>query len=277
MDSFKQKDVIRLWSKRLKDSYKGTYGKVGVIAGSRLMPGASVLATKAAVRSGAGLTTANIPAENFSILGTHVPEAMLYDRKDSLEQFIDGLDSILIGPGLSSYDEKDVLTLIQQFNGTLIIDADGLSHVRPLIKYIEKRPAPTVITPHLGEMARILGVSVTEVKENQAHVAQQFAEKYNVYVVLKASQTVVATPCSASPTIQSRGNTGLAKGGSGDVLAGMILGFSNRYERLEDAINSAVFMHGYTAEYVARTIAVEAMTAMDIVDYLGESMLDVQK
>lgn len=275
MNKFELKDVVELWPNRDENSYKGTFGKVGIIAGSIHMPGASVLCTKAAVRSGAGLTTANIPNENFTVLGMHVPEAMLYNREDNLEDFYEGLDSILIGPGLGDFEEDYLKTLIQKFKGILVIDADGLTHVKSLLKYIRERTAPTIITPHFGEMARILDVNIQEVIDYQKEVAKRFAKENNIYVVLKGSETVVSSPTST--TVLDRGNTGLAKGGSGDVLAGMILGFSNRYEKLEDAINSAVFMHGYTAEYVARTIAVEAMTAMDIVDYLGESMLDVQK
>ena len=275
MNKFELKDVVELWPKRDQNSYKGTFGKVGIIAGSIHMPGASVLCTKAAVRSGAGLTTANIPNENFSILGVHVPEAMLYNREDNLEDFYEGLDSILIGPGLGDFDEDYLKTLIQKFKGILVIDADGLTHVKPLLKYIRERTAPIVITPHFGEMARILDVNIQEVINNQKEVAKRFAEENNVYVVLKGSETVVSSPTST--IVLNRGNTGLSKGGSGDVLAGMILGFSNRYKNLTDAIHSAVFMHGYTAEYVSKFKAVEAMTAMDIVNYLGESMLHVKK
>lgn len=255
MNKFELKDVVELWPNRDENSYKGTFGKVGIIAGSIHMPGASVLCTKAAVRSGAGLTTANIPIENFSILGVHVPEAMLYNREDNLEDYLK--------------------TLIQKFKGILVIDADGLTHVKPLLKYIRERTAPTIITPHFGEMARILDVNIQEVINHQKEVAKRFAKENNVYVVLKGSETVVSSPTST--TVLDRGNTGLSKGGSGDVLAGMILGFSNRYKNLTDAIHSAVFMHGYTAEYVSKFKAVEAMTAMDIVNYLGESMLHVKK
>lgn len=275
MNKFELKDVVELWPNRDKNSYKGTFGKVGVIAGSIHMPGASVLCTKAAVRSGAGLTTANIPKENFTVLGMHVPEAMLYKREDNLEDFYEGLDSILIGPGLGDFDEDYLKTLIQKFKGILVIDADGLTHVKPLLKYIRERTAPTIITPHFGEMARILDLNIQEVINNQKEVAKSFAEENNVYVVLKGSETVVSSPTST--TVLNRGNTGLSKGGSGDVLAGMILGFSNRYENLTDAIHSAVFMHGYTAEYVSKFKAVEAMTAMDVVNYLGESMLHVKR
>ena len=275
MNKFELKDVVELWPNRDENSYKGTFGKVGIIAGSIHMPGASVLCTKAAVRSGAGLTTANIPNENFSILGVHVPEAMLYNREDNLEDFYEGLDSILIGPGLGDFEEDYLKTLIQKFKGILVIDADGLTHVKPLLKYIRERTAPTIITPHFGEMARILDVNIQEVINNQKEVAKSFAEENNVYVVLKGSETVVSSPTST--IVLNRGNTGLSKGGSGDVLAGMILGFSNRYKNLTDAIHSAVFMHGYTAEYVSKFKAVEAMTAMDIVNYLGESMLHVKK
>ena len=275
MNKFELKDVVELWPNRDENSYKGTFGKVGIIAGSIHMPGASVLCTKAAVRSGAGLTTANIPKENFTVLGMHVHEAMLYKREDNLEDFYEGLDSILIGPGLGDFDEDYLKTLIQKFKGILVIDADGLTHVKPLLKYIRERTAPIVITPHFGEMARILDVNIQEVINNQKEVAKRFAEENNVYVVLKGSETVVSSPTST--IVLNRGNTGLSKGGSGDVLAGMILGFSNRYKNLTDAIHSAVFMHGYTAEYVSKFKAVEAMTAMDIVNYLGESMLHVKK
>src|SRR5699024_12151515 len=194
MNKFELKDVVELWPNRDENSYKGTFGKVGIIAGSIHMPGASVLCTKAAVRSGAGLTTANIPKENFTVLGMHVPEAMLYKREDNLEDFYEGLDSILIGPGLGDFDEDYLKTLIQKFKGILVIDADGLTHVKPLLKYIRERTAPIVITPHFGEMARILDVNIQEVINNQKEVAKRFAEENNVYVVLKGSETVVSFP-----------------------------------------------------------------------------------
>ena len=149
MNKFELNDVVELWPKRDKNSYKGTFGKVGIIAGSIHMPGASVLCTKAAVRSGAGLTTANIPKENFTVLGMHVPEAMLYNREDNLEDFYEGLDSILIGPGLGDFEEDYLKTLIQKFKGILVIDADGLTHVKPLLKYIRERTSPTLSLIHI--------------------------------------------------------------------------------------------------------------------------------
>src|SRR5699024_758519 len=192
MNKFELKDVVELWPHRDENSDKGTYGKVRIMAGRIHMPGASVLATKAAVRSGAGLTTANIPNENFSILGVHVPEAMLYNREDNLEDFYEGLDSILIGPGLGDFDENNLKVLLQEFKGILVIDADGLTHVKSLLKYIRERTAPIVITPHFGEMARILDVNIQEVINNQKEVAKRFAEENNMYVVLKISDAVVS-------------------------------------------------------------------------------------
>src|SRR5699024_8220516 len=126
------------------------------------MPGASVLATKAAVRSGAGLTTANIPIENFSILASHGPEVRLDNRDDNSEDFSEGCESILIRIGLGYFEEDYLKTLIQKFKGILVIDADGLTHVKSLLKYIRERTGPTIITPHFGEMARILDVNIQE-------------------------------------------------------------------------------------------------------------------
>jgi NAD(P)H-hydrate epimerase len=263
-------DTRNHWPARDDDSHKGSHGKVGIIAGSAGMPGAAVLTTSAAVRSGAGLTQLNTHGNIFGTVVTHVPEATLFDRKDDLESFIEGKDVIAIGPGLGVNDKtsRTVEYLVNEYEGPLIIDADGLSGLGQFKEQIKKRRSPVVISPHPGEMARLIDSSPGEVNKNRFRISREIATEYGMYVVLKGPNTLVATP-DGEIFINDTGNAGLAKGGSGDVLTGMIAAFLGRYDQPQQAISSAVYMHGFTADYISEKGAgMETITASDIVDHL---------
>lgn len=272
-----REDTEKHWPARSDDSHKGSHGKVGIIAGSTNMPGAAVLTTSAAVRSGAGLTTLNTHKDIFSAIISHIPEAILFDRADGLSTFAKGLDVIAIGPGLGVNDETRDLAeyLINEFEGPLVIDADGLSDLKKLKKEIKERIYPIVISPHPGEMARLVGSSAAEVNKNRFVISREIALEYDMYVILKGPNTLVATP-DGEIFINDTGNAGLAKGGSGDVLTGMIAAFLGKYERPQHAISSAVFMHGFTADYILEKGAgIETITASDIVDNLKDTFYTV--
>lgn len=268
-----EKHVVNNWPERADNSHKGSHGKVGIIAGSSNMPGAAVLPTTAAVRSGAGLTTLNTHSDIFSTITNHVPEATLFDRKDDLSEFIDDKDIIAIGPGLGVNDDtrRTVEYLIDHFEGPLVIDADGLSRLQELKDKIKNRKHPVIITPHPGEMARLIDASASEVNKNRFDISREIAVEYGVYLVLKGPNTLVSTPAGET-FINDTGNAGLAKGGSGDVLTGMIAAFLGRYENTQHAVSGAVFMHGYTADYILdQESAIESMTASQIVENLEKA------
>lgn len=268
-----RKDTINHWPKRDDNSHKGSHGKIGIIAGSSNMPGAAVLTTTAAVRSGAGLTALSTHKDIFSTITNHAPEATLFDRKDDLQDFIEDKDVIAIGPGIGVNDDTRSMVehLIDNFEGPLVVDADGLSELQILKEKIKKRQYPVVITPHPGEVARLTGSSASEVNQNRFEISREISVEYGMYVVLKGPNTLVATPAGET-FINDTGNAGLAKGGSGDVLTGMIAAFLGRYENTQHAVSSAVFMHGFTADHILKEgIGIETMTASDIVDNLSRA------
>lgn len=268
-----EKHVVNNWPERNDNSHKGTHGKVGIISGSSNMPGAAVLAATAAVKSGAGLTALNTHSGIFPTVTGHVPEATLFDRKNDLQDFIAGKDVIAIGPGLGVNDDtrKAVNFLIDHFEGPLVIDADGLSELQTVKDKIRRRKHPVIITPHPGEMAGLIDVSADEVNKNRFGISREISVEYGIYVVLKGPHTLVATP-SGEIFINDNGNAGLAKGGSGDVLTGMIAAFLGRYDNIQHAVSSAVFMHGFTADHLINQGAgVETITASQIADNLDKT------
>lgn len=268
-----EKHIVNHWPKRDNNSHKGSHGRIGIIASSSNMPGAAVLTATAAVRSGAGLTALSTHNDIFSTITGHVPEATLFDRKEHLQDFIDDKDVIAIGPGLGVSDgtRSTAGYLIDNFDGPLVIDADGLSELQKQKDRIKNRKHPVIITPHPGEMARLIDASADEVNKNRFGISREIAVEYGMYVVLKGPHTLVATP-AGEIFINDTGNAGLAKGGSGDVLTGMIAAFLGRYENIQSAVSGAVFMHGFTADYLLNQgTGIETITASQIADNLDKT------
>ncbi|QQK74665.1 NAD(P)H-hydrate dehydratase [Salicibibacter cibarius] len=272
-------DVSTHWQPRSADSHKGSHGKVGIIAGSETMPGAAALTAGAAVNAGAGLTTVNIPPSVIPSVAVHVAEATYFPRDDKIETFYENKDGIAIGPGIG-FDAKGretLATLVDQFEGPLIVDADGLHVLAEMLENVRARERPLIITPHPGEMAALIDTTPGEVNRRRFEVAETFAREYGVYVVLKGPCTLVATP-GGETWINDTGNAGLAKGGSGDVLTGMILAFVARYREVQPAISTAVCLHGYSADYLLeRGVPAEAMTASQIVKALPDTLMAVDR
>lgn len=271
VNSWSENLVIEHWPKRDPNSHKGNHGKVGIIAGSQLMPGAAALCAGAAVESGAGLTAVNTVRTVIPIVAGHVPEATFYHRDDDLNGFMDGKDAVAAGPGLGRLSDDIIEDLITNFDGPLVIDADGLYELRSHEVIIRKRTAPLIITPHAGEMARIINEDIEYVTGNRYEAAEKLAIDYGIYVVLKGPETIVAEP-NGTLWVNHTGNAGLAKGGTGDVLTGMILAFIGRYDDIQPAVSSAVYMHGYAADYlIEHGEAMESVTASKVIKILSSS------
>lgn len=266
-------DTKKHWLTRKEASHKGSNGKIGIVAGSDSMPGAAVLVTRAAVNAGAGLTFLNTTRELLPIVAANVNEATYYFREDGIEGFMNGKDAIAIGPGLGKTDDthEAVRTLAENFDHPLVIDADGLFRLSELKESLNKKRTPVIITPHVGEMARILNTTPEEVDKNKVAVARDVAGEFNVHVVLKSHETVYAAPYGPV-CVNTSGNAGLAKGGSGDVLTGMVASFlgQNRDER--SAVMKAVFMHGYTADFLVENgAAVDTITPTMLINNFHET------
>src|SRR5262249_19645829 len=248
--------VGRLLRPRPRDAHKGDFGHVLVIAGSRGKTGAALLATQGAARAGAGLTTLAVPAFLQPVLEGQVREAMtaaLPDPTDTaaLDALLAARAAVVCGPGLGLDDETRtrVAAVVRRTKAPLVLDADALNAVAgtPLLR---ERPGPTVITPHPGEMARLVGGDTHGVQSDRLAVARTFARTENVVVVLKGARTIVAAP-DGGAAISPTGNPGMASGGTGDVLAGILGGLLAQRLAPFDAAVLAGFTHGAARDAIA--------------------------
>lgn len=253
--TWEEDDVVRTLPKRKRSSHKGTHGKLLVVGGSRPMTGAITLTAKAALRSGAGLLTMAVPDDIYSVVANRVPEAMYYpcpSHDGSFSGVIDvsrlDIDAIAIGPGMGRTDgaRQLVCALLQQ-PMPMVIDADALFFWNEYASLVRERKDATVVTPHPGEMARMLDLSINEVESDRFGVSKRLATEYGIYVVLKGPYTIVTTP-DGSQYVNTTGNPALVKGGSGDVLTGMIAAFLMQHHSAQEAISNAVWVHGKAAD-----------------------------
>ena len=269
---------------RTADSHKGDYGRVLIVAGSRGKTGAAALAAMAALRSGAGLVTVATPASCLPIVAALGAEYMT----EPLDENSDGtvaagavarilaIDAnvMAIGPGLgqSASAKAVVQALVERARVPLVIDADGLNAFAGDVDRLKGRDdVPIVITPHPGEMARLIGASVNDVQSNRLEVSTEFATTHRVHVVLKGHRTVIATP-DGHVFINPTGNPGMATGGTGDVLTGMIAAWLAQLLDAEAACRLAVFVHGAAGDLAESREGQAAMTATDLLEHLGEAL-----
>lgn len=262
---------------RRPDTNKGDFGKVLVIAGSVNMSGAAYFAAKAAYLLGAGLVRIYTPDENRVIVQQSLPEAILTtyraDRFDAkvLIDAIHWADVVLIGPGLSTSETagKILETTLSATSVPLVIDADGLNLLSKDTERLKRPHTDMVLTPHIGEMARLTGDSIMYLKEERLRLASEFANEYNVVLTLKDSRTVTALPYG-KVYLNRTGNCGMATGGSGDVLSGVTAGLLATGLPAGTAAALAVFLHGCAGDLAAEKKGARSMTASDILDALPE-------
>ncbi|OFW02206.1 MAG: hypothetical protein A3I61_15430 [Acidobacteria bacterium RIFCSPLOWO2_02_FULL_68_18] len=269
---------------RAPDSHKGDYGRVTVIAGSRGKTGAAHLAAVGALRSGAGLVTIATPGTCLPIVAAMAPEYMTQALAETkagtvaaaaIETVLDlQHDVIACGPGLGRSDgvAEFVRTLLERATVPLVLDADALTVLaNDPAALAGREDRDLIITPHPGEMARLVGSSVEEVQGHRIEVAGNFAASHRAYVVLKGHRTIIATP-EGHVFINPTGNAGLATGGTGDVLAGMIAAWLAQLLDAEAACRLAVFLHGAAGDLAEAGEGQVAMTASSVVARLGEAL-----
>lgn len=262
---FEASDATPLLKPRADNSHKGTYGHTLIVAGSRGKSGAAILAARGALRMGAGLVTAAIPQSIAAIVAAGQPELMtapMADREghfagapaiDELRPLVAVMNALVAGPGIGvSDDTRDLVTWLveegAQPNRPLLIDADGLNVIAALGPALLKTaPGPIVLTPHPGEMARLLRTSAAAVNADRIGAARRLAEISGAGVLLKGARTVIAT-AEGGVTINSSGNPGMATPGMGDVLSGMIGALLGQGCAPGDALALAAFVHGWTAD-----------------------------
>lgn len=264
--------VASMLPERPKFSHKGTFGHALLIAGSYGKMGAAVLATHAALRSGAGLLTVRAPACGYNILQSSCPEAMV--DADEEERFLServslkDYSAIGVGPGLGQDQKTEIVLklLIQDAQVPLVFDADAINILAENKTWLEFLPKGCIFTPHPGEFKRLVGPWISDAERLEKQ--QQFARKYGAVVVLKGAQTSIASP-DGRVWFNGNGNPGMAKGGSGDVLTGLMTGLlAQGMDPLAAAI-SGVYLHGLAGDFAAEKWGQEAMTAGSITEHLG--------
>ncbi|HXD17263.1 MAG TPA: NAD(P)H-hydrate dehydratase [Vicinamibacterales bacterium] len=274
---------------RAADSHKGDFGRVTIVAGSRGKTGASHLAAMGALRSGAGLVTVATPASLLPIVASMAPELMTEPLAESVEGMVAETaierlleldhDVIACGPGLGRAPGVGafVRALLDRATVPLVLDADAITVLADdPVGLVGREERDVIITPHPGEMARLIGSSIEEVQGNRIDVATDFATTHRVYVVLKGHRTVIATP-DGHVFINPTGNAGMATGGTGDVLTGMIAAWVGQLLDAEAACRLAVFLHGAAGDLAEAEEGQVAMTATDVIAHLGDALTRLTK
>ena len=270
--------VRKIYKKRKDTSHKGNYGKTCIVAGSFGKIGAAVLATKSALYSGSGLTYILAPKCGYEILQTTCPEAMyLYGGEDFIKNFtVENDFTYGIGPGLGTdYEtEEKLMHFLKNYNEPLVLDADALNLISKNPENLNLIPKKSIITPHPKEFSRLFGESKDSFE--RLELAKSKAKELNIYIVLKGHHTQIITP-EGNVFYNITGNSGLAKGGSGDVLLGIITSFLAQGYSPENAAIFGVWLHGKAADFTAEKYSKEAMLASDVIQHIGEVFKFLQK
>jgi len=282
--------IAPLFPPRDTHGHKGTWGHVMIIAGSRGKSGAAILAANAAVAAGTGLVTLAVPDAINDTVETCTLEAMTaplpdggkgyltYTALDTIQDLARNKSALALGPGLGTHEDtrKLVTALVEKTDLPLILDADALNCIAPDPSLLKKRKAPTILTPHPGEMARLTGRSVQEIQADRLGSAREFAAAYQVILVLKGAGTITALPHGKAffcPT----GTPGMASGGMGDVLTGIIAGLTAQGLSPADAARAGTFLHGACGDLMARKKGPWGIPASEMVNALPEIFLEITR
>ncbi len=272
-------DVSRKLKKRSKYDHKGTYGKALIISGSFGKIGAAVLSSRAALRSGLGLLTVHTPGCGYNALQTAVPEAMVItdvnsDVITSITEF--NFDAIGLGPGLGK-DTKTVRAVadfLEEYNGPLVVDADGLNILSENRELLQLLPENSVLTPHPGEFRRLVGSWQNDF--DRLDKQRQFSKDFDVLVALKGAHTSISTP-KGDVYFNSTGNPGMATAGSGDALTGIVTALLAQGYQAEDAAISGVYLHGLAGDLASLKKGESGMIATDIIECLPDAFQQFDK
>lgn len=273
-------EVSRLFPRRPRNAHKGMFGKCLIIAGSVGYTGAPSFASRAAVKSGAGLVFLGVPESIYTIEAIKNDEAMPFPlpcdgdgiispaATDMVLERLAKCDACLIGPGLGISDgaEKVVSAVIESSTVPLVIDADGITAVSRNIDILEKAKCPVILTPHDGEFARLGGDLSAK---DRLTAARDFSMEHKSVLVLKGYHTIVATP-DGRAFVNTTGNPGMAKGGSGDVLSGIILSLLGQKLPVDEAVVKSVYIHGLAGDICSEKLGECSMTPSDIIDAIKD-------
>lgn len=274
-------DFRNLLASERPDIHKGNRGHLLILAGSTGKTGAATLASLGALRAGAGLVTLGIPRSLNPILENKLTEAMTFPLPETVEsslsleaekeilKLMEGKTAVAIGPGLSTHAETSSLVrkIVARCPLPMVIDADGLNALSSDPDELAKCRGRAVLTPHPGEMARLAGITNSEVQGDRLGTAEAFAARHGCCLVLKGARTVIADP-GEQVRINPTGNPALASGGSGDVLTGLIAGFLARGWPAATAAAAGVYLHGLAADSLAEDFGQSGILASDLLDVI---------
>lgn len=292
LDLVTAREVASLIGPRAAAANKGNFGHVLVLGGSVGKAGAAAMAGMSALRAGAGLSTVATPKSVLPTVAGFHPEVMTepleetevgsislraleYGRMDAL---VEHKTVLAVGPGISRNTEtaEFVRTVVKKYKTPIVLDADGLNAFEDRAKELNGKDRTLVITPHPGEMARLTGSTSAAVQRDRINVARVFAQEHQLTVVLKGHRTLVAQPDGAV-WVNTTGNPGMATGGTGDILTGMVAGLLAQYpERVAEAVTAAVYLHGLAGDVACEGVGEQALVATDLVKALPEAMRRVR-
>ena len=280
--SFKLSNIYSLTSALVKGlyipaqqfSHKGNNGVGILIAGSRNMPGAALLSAKAALRSGIGKLIVHAPVSVLDKIALFVPEAIAsidpnHNSFSCPPDIIDMCNAIAIGPGIGKEyaSAEGLFELMNKTSYPIIIDADALNILSENKTWLRFLPTNSILTPHVGEFDRLVGKSGNRIERTEK--ALDFAQRYQVFVVLKGHYSTIITP-DGEMFLNTTGNQGMATAGSGDVLTGILLGLLSKGYSPENAAKLGVYLHGLAGDCALERQSYESLMASDIIEYLGE-------
>ena len=280
-----KKDIAACFKPRNFQNHKGRYGHLLVVAGSTGKTGAASLCANAAMRCGTGLVTVGVAKSLNKSIEPQVIESMTHPLPekekgilsdncfDEIQTLLKGKQALALGPGLGTKKgtKKLVHKLIERSDVPLIIDADAINCIAENLNILKKKKAPAILTPHPGEMARLCDMTTLDIQADRIGIASQFAKTHDVILILKGAQTVVSLPDGRS-FICPTGNPGMASGGMGDVLTGMIAGLCAQGFTLKDASLAGVYIHGMCADILAEDIGAFGFVATDIIQMIPKAI-----
>ena len=284
-------DFAPLLGPRVREGNKGSYGHVLVMGGSLGKAGAAAMAGFAALRAGAGLSAVATPLSVLATIASFHPELMtepMAETKDgtiSLRALGPGLDALLekrtliaIGPGISRNSEtaEFVRAIVKRRDKAMVVDADALNAFEGSAGQLNGRGRTLVITPHPGEMSRLTGLSIAEIQANRLEVARNFAREHELIVVLKGHRTLIAAP-DGTVWVNPTGNPGMATGGTGDVLTGMVAGLIAQHpQHALEATALAVYLHGLAGDLASESVGENSLVATDLVRFLPQAFAQMR-
>jgi len=284
------KDIAPLIGPRPRDSNKGMYGHVLVVGGSLGKSGAAAMAGFSALRTGAGLVTVAAPRSVLAIIASYHPELMtepldeteadsISDRAlGAFEEIAEKKTVLAIGPGISRHPEtaKFVRTIVNKSKTPIVLDADGLNAFEGQSKELKGSGRTLVLTPHPGEMSRLTGLSTSAIQRDRLNVARTFAKEHELILVLKGDRSVVANP-DGDAWVNTTGNPGMATGGTGDILTGIVAGMLAQNPKHEfEAVLAAVYLHGLAGDVALEQAGEHSLVATDLVKALPEAFRRVR-